>query len=97
MLEMSNGYPSSPLGASPSPSPGLGGHHSKCKLSPPFTESPCINKIKSFPAHHIIHKQHSPGGGATGRSTNLRVVIPTPITSNMNTDDMSYAEVSFYQ
>lgn len=31
MLEMSNGYPSSPLGASPSPSPGLGGHHSKCK------------------------------------------------------------------
>lgn len=48
-----------------------------------------------FPAHHIIHKQHSPGGGATGRSTNLRVVIPTPITSNMNTDDMSYAEVSF--
>lgn len=32
MLEMSNGYPSSPLGASPSPSPGLGGHHSKSKL-----------------------------------------------------------------
>ena len=50
--------------------------------------------IDSFAAHHIIHKQHSPGGGATGRSTNLRVVIPTPITSNMNTDDMSYAEVS---
>lgn len=34
MLEMSNGYPSSPLGpSSPSPGPGpLGGHHnSKCK------------------------------------------------------------------
>lgn len=34
MLEMSNGYPSSPLGPSPSPSPVLGGHHhhnSKCK------------------------------------------------------------------
>lgn len=32
MLEMSNGYPSSPLNQSPSPSPGLGGHHnSKCK------------------------------------------------------------------
>lgn len=47
-------------------------------------------------AHHIIHKQHSPGGGgATGRNTNLRVVIPTPITSNnMNSDDMSYPEVS---
>ncbi|XP_070493628.1 myocyte-specific enhancer factor 2 isoform X3 [Chironomus tepperi] len=27
MLEMSNGYPSSPLGPSPSPSPGLVGHH----------------------------------------------------------------------
>jgi MADS-box transcription enhancer factor 2 len=27
MLEMSNGYPSSPMGPSPSPSPGLGGHH----------------------------------------------------------------------
>lgn len=27
MLEMSNGYPSSPLGPSPSPSPGLIGHH----------------------------------------------------------------------
>ena len=34
MLEMSNGYPhsSSPLG-SPSPSPGIGGHHNKCKLT----------------------------------------------------------------
>ena len=32
MLEMSNGYPSSPLNQSPSPSPGLGGHHNnKCK------------------------------------------------------------------
>lgn len=35
MLEMSNGYPhsASPLGGSPSPgpSPGIGGHHNKCK------------------------------------------------------------------
>lgn len=35
MLEMSNGYPhsTSPLGGSPSPgpSPGIGGHHNKCK------------------------------------------------------------------
>jgi MADS-box transcription enhancer factor 2A len=32
MLEMSNGYPSSPIGPSPSPSPGLVGHpSSKCK------------------------------------------------------------------
>lgn len=37
MLEMSNGYPhsSSPLG-SPSPSPGIGGHHNKCKLTNNF-------------------------------------------------------------
>lgn len=34
MLEMSNGYPASPLGPSPSPSPGLVGHHnSKCKFN----------------------------------------------------------------
>ncbi|CRL01656.1 CLUMA_CG014878, isoform B [Clunio marinus] len=71
MLEMSNGYPSSPLGPSPSPSPVLGGHHN--------------NK-----SHHIVHKQHSPVGPS--RSTNLRVVIPTPTTSNMNSDDLSYAE-----
>lgn len=33
MLEMSNGYPNSasPLG-SPSPSPGIGGHHNKRKI-----------------------------------------------------------------
>jgi MADS-box transcription enhancer factor 2A len=43
-------------------------------------------------AHHIVHKQHSPVGPS--RSTNLRVVIPTPTSSNMNSDDLSYAEVS---
>jgi hypothetical protein len=40
MLEMSNGYPSSPLNQSPSPSPGLGGHHSnKCKSEAHHTNS----------------------------------------------------------
>lgn len=40
MLEMSNGYPSSPLGPSPSPSPVLGGHHnSKCKRATHPTKS----------------------------------------------------------
>lgn len=40
MLEMSNGYPSSPLGPSPSPSPVLGGHHnSKCKSEAHITNS----------------------------------------------------------
>lgn len=46
----------------------------------------------SIAAHHIVHKQHSPVGPS--RSTNLRVVIPTPTSSNMNSDDMNYAEVS---
>lgn len=46
----------------------------------------------SSSAHHIVHKQHSPVGPS--RSTNLRVVIPTPATSNMNSDDLTYAEVS---
>lgn len=45
-----------------------------------------------FVAHHIVHKQHSPVGPS--RSTNLRVVIPTPTSSNLNSDDLSYAEVS---
>lgn len=40
MLDMSNGYPSSPLGPSPSPSPVLGGHHnSKCKSATHKTNS----------------------------------------------------------
>lgn len=42
MLDMSNGYPSSPLGPSPSPSPVLGGHHnhnSKCKSAAHTTNS----------------------------------------------------------
>ena len=44
MLEMSNGYPSSPLGPSPSPSPVLGGHHnSKCK-----SETHTTNKFCAF-------------------------------------------------
>lgn len=47
-------------------------------------------------AHHISHKQHSPNGGQSSRGTsNLRVVIPTPMTPNMSAgDDLSYAEVS---
>jgi hypothetical protein len=122
---MSNGYPSSPLGTSPSPSPVLGQHHnSKCKREtktlmksfclclPDFSKRNflikcCIqltslctfykdelfNKLlHTITAHHIVHKQHSPVGPS--RSTNLRVVIPTPTSSNMNSDDLNYAEVS---
>lgn len=117
MLEMSNGYPSSPLGPSPSPSPVLGGHHnSKCKSETDKLIAWCdfplnlilifdltsltvfnlskwkISNLPNFTAHHIVHKQHSPVGPS--RSTNLRVVIPTPTSSNMNSDDLNYAEVS---
>ncbi|XP_037945931.1 myocyte-specific enhancer factor 2 isoform X14 [Teleopsis dalmanni] len=44
-------------------------------------------------AHHLPHKQQSPGS-QNGRASNLRVVIPTPaIAQNMSApDDISYAE-----
>lgn len=60
-------------------------------MSPTFTQQ-CSNRAFRFAAHHIVHKQHSPVGPS--RSTNLRVVIPAPTSSNMNSDDLSYAEVS---
>lgn len=51
-------------------------------------------KDLTFLAHHLIQKQNSPAG-QSGRSSNLRVVIPTPMTQGgLNSDDMSYSEVS---
>jgi hypothetical protein len=47
-----------------------------------------------FPAsHHIIHKQHSPGGQSS-RNTNLRVVIPAPMPPGINAEELTYAEVN---
>lgn len=45
-------------------------------------------------SHHIGHiKQQSPGG-QSGRSSNLRVVIPQPMTAGMSApDDINYGEV----
>lgn len=45
-------------------------------------------------AHHIGHRQQSPGGGQAVRNSNLRVVIPAPMNSGMQTnDEISYNEV----
>lgn len=80
MLEMSNGYPNSasPIGGSPSPGPSPG---------------PGLGSTK----HQSHVKQHSPGPGpgpGPGPRSNLRVVIPTPLGSNIPPDEVSYSEVS---
>lgn len=47
-------------------------------------------------SHHIGHRQQSPGGQAV-RNSNLRVVIPTPMNSNMQqNEEMSYNDVSVF-
>lgn len=79
MLEMSNGYPpsGSPLGGSPSPgpSPALGvGGGSANKGSNPSRHSPQPPPPPPPPHPH---------------RTNLRVVIPTPLTQPLS-DDTSY-------
>ncbi|XP_055687440.1 myocyte-specific enhancer factor 2 isoform X18 [Lutzomyia longipalpis] len=78
MLEMSNGYPHSTSPLGGSPSPGPS----------PGLGGHHINK----PSHHLSHKQHSPGPNRS--NSNLRVVIPSPLTPNhmSATDDVSYAE-----
>uniref|UniRef100_A0A1L8DIK5 Putative mads box transcription factor n=1 Tax=Nyssomyia neivai TaxID=330878 RepID=A0A1L8DIK5_9DIPT len=78
MLEMSNGYPHSTSPLGGSPSPGPS----------PGLGGHHINK----PSHHLSHKQHSPGPNRS--NSNLRVVIPSPLTPNHMSapDDVSYAE-----
>ncbi|XP_055687422.1 myocyte-specific enhancer factor 2 isoform X3 [Lutzomyia longipalpis] len=82
MLEMSNGYPHSTSPLGGSPSPGPS----------PGLGGHHINK----PSHHLSHKQHSPGPNRS--NSNLRVVIPSPLTPNhmSATDDVSYAESAPY-
>ncbi|XP_065093000.1 myocyte-specific enhancer factor 2 isoform X4 [Ochlerotatus camptorhynchus] len=98
ILEMSNGYPhsASPLGGSPSPgpSPGIGTHqHNHNNNNHNKTSFPFI-----FPTlvQHQAIKQGSPGS-ANARSSNLRVVIPTPMNPTINTDDLSYEQHSRQQ
>ncbi|XP_053690157.1 myocyte-specific enhancer factor 2 isoform X3 [Sabethes cyaneus] len=86
LLEMSNGYPhsASPLGGSPSPgpSPGIGTHQHNNSNNHNHNH----NKLQ-----HQSMKQNSPGS-SSARSSNLRVVIPTPMNPTINTDDISYVE-----
>jgi hypothetical protein len=95
MLEISsNGYPpsTSPVGGSPSPV-GLPVHLSKGTYFFKYYFKKSYNRFNLVP--HLLsglqsaHK-HSPIN-QSGKS--LRVVIPT--TSNVNSNDGSYSEVSF--
>lgn len=81
ILEMSNGYPhsASPLGGSPSPGPSPDE-----RLS--HSQHPEVTFINM---HHQSIKQGSPG---SSRSSNLRVVIPTPMNPTLSSDDISYVE-----
>lgn len=51
-------------------------------------------KILFLAAHHIGHRQHSPG--AQVRNSSLRVVIPGPMNNSglQGNDEISYNEVS---
>lgn len=58
----------------------------------PLGGSPSPGPSPGIASHHITHKQHSPVG-QSGRSSNLRVVIPTPMTPNMSSsDDITYGD-----
>uniref|UniRef100_A0A182QBK6 MADS-box domain-containing protein n=1 Tax=Anopheles farauti TaxID=69004 RepID=A0A182QBK6_9DIPT len=88
ILEMSNGYPhsASPLGGSPSPgpSPGIGSHQAHNNNNNTHNTHNKMQTIKQSP---------SGGSGSSGsRSTNLRVVIPTPMNPTITADDISYVE-----
>ncbi|XP_055630674.1 myocyte-specific enhancer factor 2 isoform X3 [Toxorhynchites rutilus septentrionalis] len=84
ILEMSNGYPhsASPLGGSPSPgpSPGIGNHQHNHN-----------NNTHNKMQHQSSMKQSSPGN-SNARSSNLRVVIPTPMNPTLSNDEISYVE-----
>ena len=90
MIEISNGYPhsTSPIPGCTSPSPG---------------PSPCsgINSAKSTLRHN--QKSHSPNSVSmsgvitnSGSRSNLRVVIPTSLTSAISQDEISFSEVYLF-
>uniref|UniRef100_A0AAG5DA55 MADS-box domain-containing protein n=1 Tax=Anopheles atroparvus TaxID=41427 RepID=A0AAG5DA55_ANOAO len=95
ILEMSNGYPhsASPLGGSPSPgpSPGIGSlqaHNNNNNIHNTHNK-----KFHFENAVQTIKQSPSGGSGSSGsRSTNLRVVIPTPMNPTISADEISYVE-----
>ncbi|XP_055706897.1 myocyte-specific enhancer factor 2 isoform X22 [Phlebotomus papatasi] len=58
----------------------------------PLGGSPSPGPSPGLASHHLSHKQHSPGPNRS--NSNLRVVIPSPLTPNHMSapDDVSYAE-----
>ncbi|EDS31679.1 myocyte-specific enhancer factor 2d [Culex quinquefasciatus] len=66
----------------------------------PHSASPLGGSPSPGPSPGIVQhqslKQNSPGSSST-RSSNLRVVIPTPMNPSMGNDDMSYVEHSRQQ
>ncbi|XP_058056923.1 myocyte-specific enhancer factor 2 [Anopheles bellator] len=97
ILEMSNGYPhsASPLGGSPSPgpSPGIGAHQAHNNNNNNNTHNTHNKKFHFDNAVQTIKQSPSGGSGSSGsRSTNLRVVIPTPMNPTVSADDISYVE-----
>ncbi|XP_054090533.1 myocyte-specific enhancer factor 2 isoform X17 [Zeugodacus cucurbitae] len=54
--------------------------------------SPRPSSSETDSAHHLSHKQQSPGG-QNGRASNLRLVLPTPLAQNMSAaDEISYGD-----
>ncbi|XP_053964716.1 myocyte-specific enhancer factor 2 isoform X9 [Anastrepha ludens] len=54
--------------------------------------SPRPSSSETDSAHHLSHKQQSPGG-QNGRASNLRLVLPTPLAQNMSaTDEITYGD-----
>jgi len=59
-----------------------------------FSSAYNINNCFCNLAHHLSHKQQSPGS-QNGRASNLRVAIPTALAQNMTTaDELGYVDVS---
>lgn len=95
ILEMSNGYPhsASPLGGSPSPGPSPGIGSLQAHNNNNNTHNTHNKKFHFENAVQTIKQSPSGGSGSSGsRSTNLRVVIPTPMNPTISGDDISYVE-----
>ncbi|KAG5682016.1 hypothetical protein PVAND_011410 [Polypedilum vanderplanki] len=88
MLEMSNGYPSSPLGASPSPSPGLAHHLVHSKQHSPSNRSTNLRVvIPSNPSSSNLTSDDISSYTEQNRQTSTLntpvVALQTPIVSGL--------------
>lgn len=95
ILEMSNGYPhsASPLGGSPSPGPSPGIGSLQAHNNNNNTNNTHSKKFHFENAVQTIKQSPSGGSGnSASRSTNLRVVIPTPMNPTISAEEISYVE-----